>query len=132
MTGLRVTFLAEGGPRTQSTVHRVVFMADFLRHRGHDVVVNFGKEGKIFRRRYNRAKVTSIWRTLVASQKPDVLIIHRIGDPLTEVLVRLCKAADIRVIYDLDDAVYLRLNALTLSVRYMMRSSDAVTASSHG
>ena len=131
MNRLRIFFLAEGGPRTQSTVHRVVLMAEHLRSRGHDVTVHFGKEGAVLGRRYNRTKIGSIWRTLAARPKPDVLIIHRIGDPLTELLVRFSRSAGIRVIYDLDDAVYLRLNALTLSVGYMIEAANAVTASSH-
>ena len=131
MNRLRIFFLAEGGPRTQSTVHRVVFMAEHLRSLGHDVTVHFGKEGAVLGRRYNRTKIGSIWRTLSARPKPDVLIIHRVGDPLTELLVRFSRSAGIRVIYDLDDAVYLRLNALTLSVGYMIEAANAVTASSH-
>ena len=131
MNDLRVFFLAEGGPRTQSTAHRVVYMAEYLRSRGYDVTVHFGKEGNILGRRYNRAKVASILRTLTAEPKPDVLILHRISDPLTDLLVRVSKSAGVRIIYDLDDAVYLRHNALTLRIGFILRASDAVTASSH-
>src|SRR2546427_1760172 len=131
MSGLRVFFLAEGGPTTQSTAHRVVYMADYLRSVGYDVTIHFGKESSVLGRRYNRARATSIWRTLTAGPKPQVLVLHRAADPLTELLVRWCKSTGIRVVYDLDDAVYLRVNALTLSIGYMLRASDAVTTSSH-
>src|SRR2546430_9983029 len=98
LKGLRVVFLAEGGPMTQSTVHRVVFMAEHLRSRGYDVSVQFGKEGGIFGRRYNRTTLGAIWRTLILRPKPDLLIIHRIGDPLSGLLVWLSKSVGIRII----------------------------------
>ena len=125
-----VVFVTDGSPLTQSVVHRVGYAAGYLEQHGHQVRILYGREQTLVGRRFTRPRFSSWFRALLMIPASDVLVIHRAGDPATGAIAALAKWRRKRLVIDLDDAVYLNRNPLTISINYLLRSSELVTASS--
>lgn len=124
-------FVTEGIPSTQSVVHRVAYTKESLAKRGDQVSVLYGKETTVLGHRFQRASFLSTIRSLLAFGDLDALVVHRAADPFTAMIASIGRRHGIPVVFDLDDAIYLRWNILSAWARNLIRTSDAVTAGSH-
>src|SRR5207249_11431027 len=81
--------------------------------------------------RYTHVRPSSHLRALTALRNLNCLVVHRAADPIVAGMAAMARRHDVPVIFDLDDAIYLRFNPLAVLVRRMIGRSDAVTAGSH-
>jgi len=127
----KFVFLTPCSADVQSAVHRVTYMEEQLSIQGHSTQTFFGKRGALAGHPYTRVTLGAVVRCLCALRDTDVLVVHRAGDPISALLARIHKRLRGTLVFDIDDAVYLRWNILTTSVPEIVSMSDIVLVGSH-
>jgi len=109
----------------------VSYVVEELAKQGHLTKSFFGKRGGIAGHVYSRMTLGAAVKCLSAIPQADVLVVHRAGDPITALLIKVQKRLGGMLVFDIDDAVYLRWNILTMSIPQIVKASDFVVVGSH-
>jgi len=109
----------------------VRYVADELAKLGYLTRSFFGKRGRIMGHRYTRITLGAAVCCLRALPEIEVLVVHRAGDPVVGLLAKIHKRQGGILVFDIDDATYLRWNILTTRISQIVRESDLVIVGSH-
>jgi len=102
----KILFLSQAGRNDQSTQHRISPIAEELRNRGYYCDVIYGKRRSFFRRGLRYVSTKSILKLVSNINKYDIVVINRDGSPIAYLCALLCSRNEIKIVFDIDDAIY--------------------------
>lgn len=125
-----INFISTGTTNTSSTKHRCIMISEELNKSGYETEVLL--TGKPLLNFPNLFNMVINWKKAIKN-KPDVLIIHRTSNLLDYTMVKQLKK-QVKIIYDIDDAIFLTRFPGILSYSHVNRiiaDADCIFAGSH-